>query len=177
VLDTVHVFAGLAIGKQITNPLLAFIIGIISHVILDAVPHWDGGSKQAVSDKGQEISRDGKACLTTIKTKVLLIDIAVCFGLGVILSITGILWPGFPSFSSLVSFLLSHVSLITGVFGSLLWDILLLAYLFFPSENLKKLSLFSLHKKLQDGNKPRAIPSLLFQAGLVAIFILLTVSN
>jgi hypothetical protein len=184
VLDTVHVFAGLAIGKQISNPLWAFAVGILSHVILDAIPHWDGGNKQTAGNEQQttgnnqrSTARGGQVCLTPIKTNVLLIDIAVCLGLGLILSITGVLWPGFPSFQSLVSFLWPHVSLIAGVFGALLWDISLLAYLIFPYESLKRISLFSWHKKLQNYPTPAKIPSLVLQGVLVTVFILLTISN
>ena len=38
---TVHASAGIYIGTVITNPWLAFILAIISHLILDAVPHGD----------------------------------------------------------------------------------------------------------------------------------------
>ncbi len=35
----VHGSAGLLIGSQLANPWLAFVLGVISHFILDAIPH------------------------------------------------------------------------------------------------------------------------------------------
>ncbi len=35
----VHGMAGIAIGSRLGNPVLAFVLGIISHFILDAIPH------------------------------------------------------------------------------------------------------------------------------------------
>jgi len=36
---TVHAVSGLIIGKYTDNSILAFIIGFLSHIILDAIPH------------------------------------------------------------------------------------------------------------------------------------------
>jgi hypothetical protein len=36
---TVHAVSGLVIGKYLTNPLLAFLAGFLSHYLLDAIPH------------------------------------------------------------------------------------------------------------------------------------------
>jgi len=38
---TVHAAAGAAIGTLTANPLLAFIGGFVSHLILDMIPHGD----------------------------------------------------------------------------------------------------------------------------------------
>lgn len=38
---TVHGTAGLALGMLTGNPILAFIMGILSHSILDMIPHGD----------------------------------------------------------------------------------------------------------------------------------------
>ncbi|HRY63129.1 MAG TPA: hypothetical protein P5267_00785 [Patescibacteria group bacterium] len=35
----VHGIAGVAIGSRLGNPILAFVLGILSHFILDAIPH------------------------------------------------------------------------------------------------------------------------------------------
>lgn len=35
----VHGMAGVAIGSRLDSPILAFILGIISHFVLDAIPH------------------------------------------------------------------------------------------------------------------------------------------
>jgi len=36
---TVHASAGILIGSQTGNPLLAFIVGVLSHYLLDSIPH------------------------------------------------------------------------------------------------------------------------------------------
>lgn len=38
---TVHASAGLLIGSQTTNPWLAFVLGWLSHWLLDFIPHGD----------------------------------------------------------------------------------------------------------------------------------------
>ncbi len=38
---TVHASSGLFIGSQISTPWLAFLLGLISHLIIDAIPHGD----------------------------------------------------------------------------------------------------------------------------------------
>lgn len=38
---TVHAAAGALIGTQISNPIIAFIVGFISHLLLDIIPHGD----------------------------------------------------------------------------------------------------------------------------------------
>jgi len=38
---TVHAATGIVIGQNISNPLLAFLIGFIIHYIFDIIPHGD----------------------------------------------------------------------------------------------------------------------------------------
>ncbi|MBU1038947.1 hypothetical protein KKC17_01800 [Patescibacteria group bacterium] len=38
---TIHAAAGLTLAKYIPNPFIAFIAGVLSHLILDAIPHGD----------------------------------------------------------------------------------------------------------------------------------------
>ncbi len=38
---TVHAAAAVIIGKSIPNPFLAFLAGVLSHFILDIIPHGD----------------------------------------------------------------------------------------------------------------------------------------
>lgn len=38
---TVHATAGLIIGQQLNNPILGFFTGVLSHYILDFIPHGD----------------------------------------------------------------------------------------------------------------------------------------
>jgi len=37
-----HFAVGIAIGRRSPTPGLAFILGLISHFLLDRTPHWDG---------------------------------------------------------------------------------------------------------------------------------------
>jgi len=36
-----HIVAGSLIGEHIDNPLIIVPVSIISHLIMDAIPHWD----------------------------------------------------------------------------------------------------------------------------------------
>lgn len=38
---TVHAAAAAIIGKKVSSPILAFFLGILSHFILDTIPHGD----------------------------------------------------------------------------------------------------------------------------------------
>jgi hypothetical protein len=48
VLLTNHVLSGALIGALVRRPLTAFTVGVASHFVLDAVPHWGewGGRRQ-----------------------------------------------------------------------------------------------------------------------------------
>lgn len=39
-LVTNHVLSGAALGAAVRNPWLAFPLGVVSHFVLDATPHW-----------------------------------------------------------------------------------------------------------------------------------------
>ncbi|MEW5805231.1 MAG: hypothetical protein AB1721_00660 [Patescibacteria group bacterium] len=230
-LDTTHVLTGLVIGKYLKNPILAFGAGVLSHFVLDAIPHWDGTktlnaslfrSEAKVGEKtfsksflrseaSEETKRAGVALLRaeqggtktlnaslfrseaevegktlnaslfraerdgegglndaecrirfTREGKIILgLDILISLIIFLFLSIKGPLWPDFPNPNSLFIILHSNLSWVAGVFGALLPDILLLAYIFYPSAKLKKLSVFEFHKNIQ--RKIPMIPGLVFQ--------------
>lgn len=40
VLVTNHVLAGAAIGALVKHPLPALTLGVVSHLVMDAIPHW-----------------------------------------------------------------------------------------------------------------------------------------
>src|SRR5262249_13848298 len=42
-LVTTHVLAGAAIGALVRRPVAAFGLGVVSHFVMDAVPHWGSG--------------------------------------------------------------------------------------------------------------------------------------
>ncbi|MFA5386381.1 MAG: hypothetical protein WC297_01840 [Candidatus Paceibacterota bacterium] len=126
---TPHILVGAAIGLKIKNPWLGFLAGLISHLILDAIPHREYGQE----DSGKKI----KAMRFSTILKVLL-DISIGFGLiysvyvikpfiinfwaiaGVILPdiISGLSWQ-FPNkfFTVLTKFHLFHAKKFDGKFG------------------------------------------------------------
>ena len=42
--ETAHLILGAAIASKMPNPILASILAVGSHIILDIVPHWDTGT-------------------------------------------------------------------------------------------------------------------------------------
>ena len=50
---TIHSSAGIFIGSQINNPLLAFLLGFVSHLILDMIPHGDEGLGESKSQSAK----------------------------------------------------------------------------------------------------------------------------
>lgn len=173
-LDTTHALTGLVIGKYLENPGLAFVVGVFSHFLLDALPHWDGAKTLNVSslrnpngvEVGQErisFSREGKIILT--------LDILASLIIFLFLSLKGPLWPNFFELRAFIFNLYSHLSWVTGVLGALLPDILLLVYIFYPNERLRRISLFEFHKRIQ--KKMALVPGLLFQVGLCLFWIMI----
>lgn len=39
-LATNHVLAGAVVGTFVVNPVAAFSLGVFSHLVMDAIPHW-----------------------------------------------------------------------------------------------------------------------------------------
>jgi membrane protein DedA with SNARE-associated domain len=94
----VHGTAGLLIGEQINQPWLAFILGVISHFVLDAIPH-DIIEIRRWQDKGNFIKR------TSLEAAV---------DLSLFLILLGFLW--------LKGNLALNYSVLAGVLGALLPD-------------------------------------------------------
>src|SRR3989304_8260259 len=49
---TPHVLIGALIGAQTTNPLAAFVFGLVSHYLIDKIPHWDYDIKKIEEKSG-----------------------------------------------------------------------------------------------------------------------------
>ena len=47
---TPHMLVGAAIGTQFNNPWSVFILGLFSHYLLDALPHWDYLSRVKIAN-------------------------------------------------------------------------------------------------------------------------------
>jgi hypothetical protein len=65
-LETPHVLVGAAIASKITNPLLSIPISLVSHFVLEKVPHWN-------PHLNTETEKFGKP--TTKSTIIALIDV------------------------------------------------------------------------------------------------------
>lgn len=188
--DTIHVMAGLTIGKYIPNLFMALGIGIVSHFFLDAIPHWDGSKilttnyppkknscrqcadclLEESSAGGNQVWESQKKQFTKQGKIILGLDILATILVFLFLSITGKLWPNFPDLSSFFFFFFSHPSLLTGVFGALLPDILLLIHIWFGLYRPRWLFLLDFHKKLQE-KKLKPLPSLVMQAIFLALLL------
>jgi hypothetical protein len=73
---TVHAAAGAIVAQYTGNPVLAFLFGILSHILLDMIPHGD--SAMYVKYKNKELSAR-KAAAKTILDAILAIVLAVIF--------------------------------------------------------------------------------------------------
>ena len=52
-----HAVVGAALSRVANNPVPSFLVGIISHYILDAVPHYDYVDQKFVNDRFSEHSK------------------------------------------------------------------------------------------------------------------------
>ncbi|MDP3900720.1 MAG: hypothetical protein Q8Q23_06655 [bacterium] len=98
---TVHSTAGIVIGQSIVNPLGAFFIGLISHYILDLIPHGD-----EVRWRNADIKK--------------MAQLAALDHLGVILMLVS-LWLLKPNFSF-------SLTIFCGIIGSMIPDWLMAVY-------------------------------------------------
>jgi len=55
---TPHMLVGAAIGSQVSNPWLAFCLGLFIHYLIDLLPHWDYLKKFEISNS-KHISKVG----------------------------------------------------------------------------------------------------------------------
>jgi len=74
---TVHGASGILIGSQVGNPWLAFLIGFISHFVLDIIPH-DSKELKEWYDIGKTLNKF---------TIIVIIDILIMIILGIVLSV------------------------------------------------------------------------------------------
>ena len=65
----VHILIGMIIGVEFKSPWLIIPIAILSHFILDGIPHWDGNF-----DK-KEFKKTGKAIITDTDMIVKFLDV------------------------------------------------------------------------------------------------------
>lgn len=66
-LFTAHVIPAAYIGEKIGNPILAFLVGIFIHFLLDSIPHYD------TTDKGKYTFRQWALVLVDFAIGLLII--------------------------------------------------------------------------------------------------------
>jgi len=171
-LDTVHVLAGLVIGKYVQNPLAAFLGGVMSHYILDWLPHWDGEQNEQLpdakyhTDEHEHIKHTG---LTQKGKQLLYYDMAATILIFLFFTAMGAV-PKFWDIPAVLVFAQTHMSIVAGFFGALFPDMLLLLHLLFNWEKPKQLFMLDFHKNIQTRHTKK-IWGLVTQGALTAIFI------
>lgn len=56
-MSTAHVVVGAAVGAAVGNPVGGLLLGILSHHLLDLIPHWDVGSFYAPTFDPPKLTR------------------------------------------------------------------------------------------------------------------------
>jgi len=162
VLETTHVLTALALAKNINppvgGPILAFFAGMVSHFILDSLPHYDfqGRIFKNSSDgdnRKKELSKTGKLVIGS--------DIFVSFLVFLYLSVWGPLWPNFPDLNSLFLILYSNLNWVFGVLGGIFPDIM--SFVGFKTGFAWPKWFFNLHKNIQKNKEIKPLPGLAFQ--------------
>ena len=98
---TVHSSSGLIIGSLTGNPILAFLFGLISHFIIDAIPHGDTSLRHGRDEK-QRISIMAKigsadSIITISYLLIIFYFHKELLTLSIILAVIGALLPDFIS--------------------------------------------------------------------------------
>jgi hypothetical protein len=142
----IHVLIGMVIGLKF-NILLIVILGLISHFLLDIIPHWDGSYNKKEFEKTGKYEFNRKT--TIIRSTDAIIALIL---IGVFFNITN-------------SYLL-----LFGAFISLLPDLVKGGYIIGLNKNKSFMKYLRWHSKIQ--GETSALKGLLIQA--VALIILLT---
>lgn len=87
-----HTAAGLVIAQAVPNPFLAFLIGLISHLILDFIPHGDEHLVKKHFTRGQTLRR---------LTGAAMIDGLLAFGF-MVLYLWTTPWANYPAVAAAV---------------------------------------------------------------------------
>lgn len=149
-LLTVHATTGALIGQQVNNPILAFVLGFISHFVLDMIPHGD-------QDWIEEYKSDQKSKAKKIIC-IVAIDAIILFTLLVSQYFYG------DSFAP-------SLSIASGILGGILPDFIVVCHEL--SDKLFK-NFYRFHFFIHDLIKVRLTPTqgLTFQAIITAILLL-----
>jgi hypothetical protein len=154
---TVHAAAGAVIGNYINNALLAFILGFISHFILDRIPHKDPDSADEFLSKKIKLSKRARKFFS-----ILLLDIGLLFFITIL-------------FYNRDIFIYPH-PVIAGIAGAVLPDALLGIYFLTGNKYLEKFWQF--HHKIHFDHRKVTVSmagGMVTQVVLLAILIKLIV--
>ncbi len=147
---TVHAPTGIIIGQYISNPILAFIIGFIFHYILDMIPHGD----TKIDSKYKNPIHIGTAAL---------FDFILLFLVLILL------------FFSNVN--LFKPSIITGMIGAMLPDILQGFYYIYRRKFFKKMQNIHIffHDAISKKYEMNFVPGIIFQLIILIILIFIII--
>lgn len=158
---TPHAIIGAAVARAFpTNPLLAFTAALVSHFLLDAIPHWHYSLRSQTKDPLSQLNDDMKIGSPFFFD---LIRTGADFWLGFIL--TFLLFPA--SDSSLLT------TNLAGIIGGVLPDPLQFVYWKIRKEPLRSLQRFHLgvHSKIYISNPFIGVSS---QAAVVILAVLIS---
>lgn len=160
VLST-HAIVGGAVGRILSGqPILALILGFVSHFLLDAIPHWDYklGSldKDEAKPLNTSIRLDRSFAYDCLK---LVADVLI----GLIIA-----WLAFGGSAE------AYASVVAGIFGGLLPDFLQFVYFRFRREPLKSLQRFHqwIHTNVRLDGRPAL--GIFLQSALAIVVIIAT---
>lgn len=114
---TTHAIVGAAAGRLVSNPLLAFALGFVSHFLIDAIPHWGYPLASLIRDEKNLLQKDMAMNRWFLRDLAIM---AVDFCSGVILAIF--------IFQGKAGFINFSLPLLAGVMGGVLPDALQFAY-------------------------------------------------
>lgn len=150
---TTHAALGALIGSQIQNPLWAFILGVLSHLLLDLIPHHS--TKWLATQFTKTSSLFNRFLVEALLDNLLVLILILVFG-----------------FNNL--FAKNPLGLAGGLCGAILPDILMGFFIIFPIPRIGTGYLNFNHRlHLVIKRFPSDRLSLLLQMALSAIFILL----
>ncbi len=154
-----HVIAGAAIGRLTENPLLAFALGLASHLVLDAIPHWQYELKSKIYSDNvteEDMALGGKFIGDIAR-------LGLDFFSGIFISILAFAgWNGFTN---------PPAALVAGIAGGVLPDALQFAFWKFKHEPLTSIQKFHswIHANWDFDYKSK--PGMVLQVVIVAAII------
>jgi hypothetical protein len=160
-----HAVAGAAAGLLLTqDPISAFTAGIISHALLDMIPHWHYRLRSRVRPEGDRIK---EKLLIRERTGLFLFDLAI-MGSECLLGFLAVVWAGINADADLTVAL-------AGAIGGVLPDFLQFVYHLYPHTPMRQIQRAHkwIHAKQDLDHKPfLGIGS---QAAIILVFLWLIV--